>query len=212
MTKALIFDLDGVIIDSEPVHFESDRMTMREYGIDIADEILNRYVGVTNPVMWAEIKEIYSLSCPVDELLHKQLKYKLELFGTEKLEAIDGIFDLIGLLKEKGIKVGLASSSPRGFIELILKNLGIIGFFDGIVSGEDVLKSKPAPDIFLKAAALLEVEPGACLVIEDSEHGVKAAKSAGMKCIGYANANSGNQDLSAADLCVASIRDIDMNL
>lgn len=212
MMKALIFDMDGVIIDSEPVHFESDKMTMREYGIEITDEILSSYVGVANPVMWAEIKEIYSLGCSVDELLHKQLKYKFELFGTKKLKTIDGIRELIDLLKRKDIKVGLASSSPRVFIELMLKNLGIIGFFDVIVSGEDVSKSKPAPDIFLKASTLLGVAPDDCLVIEDSEHGVKAAKNAGMRCIGYANVNSGNQDLSIADLYVVSIRDIDINL
>lgn len=212
MIKALIFDMDGVIIDSEPIHFESDKMAMREYGIEITDEILNNYVGVTNPVMLAELKEIYSLDCSVDELLHKQLKYKFELFGTKKLKMIDGIRELIDLLKGKGIKVGLASSSPGEFIELILKNLGIINFFDVIVSGEAVSESKPAPDIFLKASALLGVAPDDCLVIEDSEHGVKAAKSAGMGCIGYANANSGNQDLSMADLSVASIRDININL
>lgn len=212
MIKALIFDMDGVIIDSEPIHFESDRITMREYGIEISDDVLIRYVGVTNPAMWAELKELYNLDSSIDELLEKQLKHKFDLFGTRKLKAIDGICELVNLLKEKGIKIGLASSSPRVFIELILKNLEIIDFFDVIVSGDDVLKSKPEPDIFLRASKLLGVEPKDCMVIEDSEHGVKAAKSAGMKCIGYINVNSGNMDLSYADLQVASIRDIDINL
>lgn len=212
MIKALIFDMDGVIIDSEPIHFESDRITMREYGIEISDDVLIRYVGVTNPAMWAELKELYNLDSSIDELLEKQLKHKFDLFGTRKLKAIDGIFELVNLLKEKGIKIGLASSSPRVFIELILKNLEIIDFFDVIVSGDDVLKSKPEPDIFLRASKLLGVEPKDCMVIEDSEHGVKAAKSAGMKCIGYINVNSGNMDLSYADLQVTSIRDIDINL
>lgn len=211
MTKALIFDMDGVIIDSEPIHFESDKMTLREYGIEVTDEILNNYVGVANPKMWAELKEMYQLRCSVEELLQKQLMYKFELFGTQKLQAIDGILELIDLLKEKKIKVGLASSSPRVFIELILKNLGIMEFFDVIVSGEEVENSKPAPDIFLKTAKILCVEPEACLVIEDSGHGAKAAKSAGMRCVGYINPNSGNQDLSLADICVDSIKDVEID-
>lgn len=212
MIKALIFDMDGVILDSEPLHFEADKKALWEYGVEITDDILSNYVGAADAVMWAELKEIYNLKDTVDELTEKQLAYKLETFGAKELKTIDGIRELIGLLKGKGVKVGLASSSQRELIEKILKNLGIAGFFDVIVSGDDVSKSKPEPDIFLKASALLGVAPDDCLVIEDSEHGVKAAKAAGVKCIGYINANSGNQDLSLADLRVFSIRDIDVDL
>ena len=109
---------------------------------------------------------------------------------------LDGIRKLLDELKSCGIKIGLASSSSKEFIELILNKLGVIEYFEVIISGEDVQKSKPAPDIFQKAAEALNVEPSNCLVIEDSGHGVKAAKLAEMKCIGFNNPNSGKQDLS----------------
>ena len=209
MVKAIIFDMDGVIIDSEPIHFESDKMTMNDYEIEIADNELNDYVGVSNPVMWTELRDKYKLSGSVEELLEKQLNYKKQLFGNRKLEPIVGIKELLDELKSNEVKIGLASSSSRVFIEMILNNLKITKFFDVIISGEEVLKSKPAPDIFLKAAEMLDLEPSNCIVIEDSEHGVKAAKLANMKCIGFKNPNSGKQDLSLADMVVCSIKEID---
>lgn len=209
MLKAFIFDMDGVIIDSEPLHFETDKRVMKEYNIDISDEALNRYVGVTNPQMWTELKEIYGLPAALEELLEKQNTYKKLLFGSGTLEPVEGIVELIGSLKQKDIFIGLASSSSRNFIELILKNLKLLESFDVIVSGDEVSSSKPAPDIFLKAAGLLKVDPSQCVVLEDSGHGVKAAKAAGMKCIAFKNPNSGIQDLSLADAVIASIKNID---
>ena len=95
--------------------------------------------------------------------------------------------------------IAIASSSPRLFIEAVVEKIGIQQYFTIIVSGEEVERSKPEPDIFLKAARLLNVNPFECLVVEDSKSGTIAAKKAGMKCIGYLNLNSGEQDLSQAD-------------
>ncbi|MGE5613234.1 MAG: HAD family hydrolase [Bacillota bacterium] len=212
MIKAVIFDMDGVIVDSERLHFEADKLALEGYGVEIADDTLKSYAGVKDVTMWKELKEIYNLDYSVDELTERQIQYKLKVFGEKDLKPIDGIPELIGLLKEKAFKIGLASSSRIELIRLVLDKLGIAGFFDVIVSGEDVANSKPAPDIFLRASELLGVAPGDCLVIEDTGHGVKAAKSAGMKCIGYINANSGKQDLSMADLTVSSIRDVDVDI
>jgi beta-phosphoglucomutase family hydrolase len=209
MIKAAIFDMDGVIIDSEPIHFEADKMTMKDFGLEITDDVLNKYVGVSSIVMWTELRPKYKLSFSVEELIEKTLNYKKYLFGNKKLELIPGIFELMNELKNDNIKIGLASSSPRAFIEMILNNLEVTKFFDIIVSGEEVLKSKPSPDIFLRAAELLSIEPSECLVIEDSEHGVKAAKLSGMKCIGFKNPNSGKQDLTLSDTVVCSINEID---
>jgi len=208
MIKAVIFDMDGVIIDSEPLHFESDKMTMKFYEKEILDEELNNYVGVSNPVMWAEIRDKHNLIPSVEELLEKQFSFKKHLIGDKKLEPIVGIRKLLEDLRSSGISIGLASSSSKEFIELILSNLEVKEYFDVIISGEDVQKSKPAPDIFQKAAKGLNVEPFNCLVIEDSMHGVKAAKLAEMKCIGFSNPNSGKQDLSLADAIVDSIEEI----
>ena len=197
--------MDGVIIDSEPLHFESDRMVMREFGVELTDEELNRYVGVANPQMWAELKDKYNINLTIDELLERQHANKLKLLKEIQLDTISGIDELILDLQKKGIAIALASSSSREFIELVLEKLGITECFQVIVSGDEVEKGKPEPDIFLKAAELLKVAPENCIVLEDAEHGVNAAKKAGMKCIGFINPNSGNQDLSKADKVVSTL-------
>ncbi|MFY9176767.1 MAG: HAD family hydrolase [Caldicoprobacterales bacterium] len=204
-----MFDMDGVIIDSEPLHFESDKMVMREFGVELTDEELNRYVGVANPQMWIELKDKYSIDLSVDELIEMQHMNKLKLLEDNQLETIRGIDELITDLQRKGIAVALASSSNMEFIQLVLKKLGITECFQVIVSGDDVEKGKPEPDIFLKAAELLKVRPQDCIVLEDSAHGVNAAKRAGMKCIGFINPNSGNQDLSKADKIVSTLEGLE---
>ena len=208
MIKATIFDMDGVIIDSEPIHLNADKMTLKYFGINVPDEELNNYVGVSNATMWAELRPKYKFPFSSEELNKKTVENKNNLFGNMKLELIPGIFELLSELRNDNIKIGLASSSTKVFIEMILNNLKIINFFDAIVSGEEVKNGKPAPDIFLKAAELLDIAPNECLVIEDSEHGVEAAKAAGMKCIGFTNPNSGKQDLTPADTIVNSINEI----
>jgi len=210
MIKAVIFDMDGVIIDSEPIHFKSDQLTLKHLGVEISHEELNKYVGVSNPVMWAELKEKYHLAGSIGQLMETQSDFRNTTFGNEKLEPITGIPGLLAEIKDAGLKLGLASSSGRDFIEMILTKLGILDYFDVIVSGEEVEKSKPNPDIFLKTAGNLGVNPENCLVIEDSQHGVKAAVLAGMKCIGFHNPNSGTHDLSLADTVVHSITDIQL--
>lgn len=209
MIKAVIFDMDGVIIDSEPYHLESDKMLMKDYNKEISDDELYNYVGVSSLDMWTELRDKYKLTATIEELLEKLIHYKKCIFCNRKLEPIDGIIELLTDLKNRGISIGLASSSKTEFIEIILNNLDIKKYFQVVISGEDVLKGKPAPDIFLKAAELLKVESANCIVIEDSGHGVKAAKSAGMGCIGFINPNSGKQDLSMSDAIVYSINEID---
>ena len=142
----------------------------------------------------------------MDDLLTKLQCVKLDLLKTWKFDAIDGIKDLISDLINNNIAIALASSSPMKFIQLAIEKVGISEYFDIIVSGEHVDKSKPEPDIFLRAASLLKVKPSDCLVLEDSVNGVIAAKKAGMKCIAFLNPNSGNQDLSKADKVVTTLK------
>ncbi|MFC5449900.1 HAD family hydrolase [Paenibacillus aestuarii] len=208
MLKAVLFDMDGVIIDSEPLHFRSDQLLMKTFGIEMSVADLEVYVGMRDPDMLTQIILKYGLKTSLPELLSMQLNHKISLLREKDAFAIDGIVDLIQSISDHHIQIGLASSSSRAFIEAVLDKLGIASNFDCIISGYEVEKGKPDPDIFLKAASLLGVSPEHCLVIEDSGHGVKAAKAAGMKCIGFQNPNSGNQDLSNADMIVRSIRDI----
>jgi beta-phosphoglucomutase family hydrolase len=204
MIKAVIFDLDGVILDSEPLHFEADRLAMRDYGMEIPDEVLVSYVGVSGRDMWADLIASFGIPDTLEGILARQKAHKLKLLAETKLTAIAGIPELLDTLLQAGAAIGLASSSPRYFIQSIIENLGIASYFQAVASGEEVARSKPSPDVFLLAAERLGVDPADCIVIEDSAHGVRAAKAAGMYCVGYVNPTSGEQDLSLADLTVSS--------
>ncbi len=206
--KAFIFDMDGVILDSEPIHFDVDFMTLEHFGVNINREELEKYVGMTNPEMWGFIKKDYNIPQTVAEIIEYQLKHKIEVLKKSNIQPIEGIMDLINELQMHRIPIAIASSSPRVFIEAVLEKFRIIDHFVCVVSGEEVNKGKPAPDVYMEAARLLGVEPRECVVIEDSKHGVMAAKAAGMKCIGYINLNSGNQNLSQADIIVRTIHEI----
>jgi len=210
MITAFIFDMDGVIIDSEPIHFDVDIQTMNYLGANISKEELEKYVGMTNPEMWNLIKYEYSVVQSVSEIIDYQLTTKINIIKSIDLEPIAGIREFLFELKKHNIPIGLASSSPRKFIEEVLSKFNITEYFDCIVSGEEVNKGKPAPDVYLEAANILGVDPKYCYVLEDSKNGVAAAKAAGMKCIGFINQNSGNQDLSKADYIIKWIKEIDV--
>jgi haloacid dehalogenase superfamily, subfamily IA, variant 3 with third motif having DD or ED/haloacid dehalogenase superfamily, subfamily IA, variant 1 with third motif having Dx(3-4)D or Dx(3-4)E len=208
MIKAFIFDMDGVIIDSEPIHFEVDRLTAKHFGVDMTQEDLERFVGMTNPELWAIIRQEHGIPHTVDEIIAFQSVKKRQYLDEADIGPISGIVELLEELRRHNIAIGLASSSPRSFIEAVLEKFKIRDGFSCIVSGEEVPNGKPAPDIYLEAAGQLGVSPEHCMVLEDSRNGVLAAKRAGMRCIGYANPNSGRQDLSAADRIVHRITDI----
>jgi HAD superfamily hydrolase (TIGR01509 family) len=120
----------------------------------------------------------------------------------ENTRPTKGIIELLHELKRRNIRLAVASSSDRRLIDYILERLNVKTLFDSIMGAEDVACSKPNPEIFLKSAERLGVKPSECLVVEDAALGVEAAKRAGMKCVGYRNPNSGNQDLSRADIAI----------
>ncbi|MFE9274971.1 HAD family hydrolase [Paenibacillus glucanolyticus] len=208
MIQAFIFDMDGVIIDSEPMHFEVDIQVMNYYGSAITHEQLEQYVGMTNPEMWAAVKEQHNLTPSVSEIIEYQLSNKIEMLTSSEMEPIDGIRELLAELKARNIPAAIASSSPPVFIKAVLRKFDLLDHFECVVSGEEVERGKPAPDVYLKAAELLGVKPQDCMVLEDARHGVAAAKAAGMKCIGFVNPNSGNQDLSQADYMVHAVSEV----
>ena len=167
---------------------------------------------MTDYEMWELIKKEYTINEPTEKILEQQIKDKVKVVRELDIQPIEGIKELIKNLSDKHIPIAVASSSPRALIEEILNKFAIYDYFDVVISGEEVNKGKPAPDIYLKAAKLMKVNPKECVVLEDTKHGVIAAKEAGMKCIGYINPNSGKQDLKKADLIVKKITEIDINL
>ncbi|OGS46122.1 MAG: phosphatase [Elusimicrobia bacterium RIFOXYD2_FULL_34_15] len=209
--KAVIFDMDGVIIDSEPTHLRVNRNIFKRLSLKISNTEYKNFIGSTNTAMWTFFKKKYGLQQAIPELVKTQVDETIEDLKHSNEKPIPGIVNLLKNLKRNNILIGLASSSPLENIELVLKIFKIKKYFNAIVSGENLKRSKPAPDIFLNAAKVLKVKPEECIVIEDSEKGVRAAKSAGMKCIGYKNKNSGNQNLSKADLIIKNFRKINID-
>jgi HAD superfamily hydrolase (TIGR01509 family) len=208
--KAVIFDMDGVIIDTEPLHAIADNRILEDSGITTPEGYFERFAGWTNQAMWEEIGKEYNFKMSVEDIVKLQLPLKLDLLREGDYSPISGVIELMEKIKELDLPMAIASSSPVEFIEAVVEKLGIREYIKFWLSGEDVARSKPEPDIFLKVAAVLNVDPGECLVIEDSASGITAAKRAGMKCIGYRNLNSGNQDLSGADFIVGDLNEIDI--
>jgi beta-phosphoglucomutase family hydrolase len=202
MLEAVIFDMDGVLIDSEPFHLVVNEKIFANLGINLSEDEYHSFIGTTHKDMWSMIKKRYNLPQPVPELVNMQVSGNINYIKTEEIEAIDGVINLISEIKKENIKIGIASSSPTEVIELVTKKLGISNYFSAIVGGEEIKRGKPSPDIFLKASKRLNSKPSDCIVIEDSKNGVLAAKAARMKCIGFNNPNSGNQDLTKADLII----------
>lgn len=209
MIKAVIFDLDGVIVDSEHIHVEAEKQTMLKYGVRISSEELRKYTGSTAKFMFAELIEKYELDTTVEEIFNEKEEVLFELLEADT-HPTKGVIELIGKLEQRNLKLGIASSAHRRLVEYVLRKLGIKHVFESIMSSEDIVHCKPNPEVFLRSADELGVSPNECVVIEDAELGVKAAKNAQMKCIGYRNPNSGNQDLSKADIIVDDFSKLDL--
>lgn len=209
MLKAVIFDMDGVLVNTEPVYYKVTKEILNENGHDIDYKGYEKYIGMTNELTWELLKKEYSINMDTNELIDNMMILKDVIIKRDGYELIDGIESLLEDLKKNNIKIGLASSSPICDILDVTKSTGIYKYFDKLISGESVEKSKPSPDIFLKVAYELGINSEECIVIEDSKNGVLAAKSANMKCIGFFNKDSGKQDLSSSDIIISSMRDID---
>lgn len=213
MDKVVIFDMDGVVVDTEPTYREINAELYKELNINITLEEQFSFVGNGSRIIWTKIKDKGNLTQSVEELMEmsKSRKYEyLSKLGC-KIITIKGIEKLLSMLKTNGFAIAMASSSPRKNIEVILRSVKLINYFEYIVSGEDVEKGKPNPDIFLKAAEKFKAKACDCTVIEDSNNGVIGAKAAGMKCVGFRNLNSGNQDIAKADIIVEAFDEDGIN-
>lgn len=207
--KAVIFDMDGVIIDSMPLHYQIEVEMLKEYGCKISEEEHIAFAGNTDYYIWSIFKEKFNLEPSLDELV--QIKKQRFLESLNRVKLVDNVCEFVAALYNENYLLALASSNTRKAINKVLDMFNLSRYIKVSVSGEEVERGKPHPEIFLKAAEKLGVKPCNCLVIEDAFKGIQAAKAAGMKCIGFKNPNSGIQDLSAADLVVESFRELDID-
>ena len=203
MTKAVIFDMDGVISDTQKLHAAVESELLARRGITMTpEEITGKYTGTEDHHMFSEVFSMHG----VEEALEVVLAEKWPLIrkrAAEGIEAIDGVTELIQALRGQDYQVGVASSSPLDFIGEVLGQLNLTELFHALTSGEEVEEGKPDPAIFLLAAERLEVAPQYCLVIEDGRPGMEGAKEAGMKCIGLVEDTRGDYP---ADYLVDSLR------
>lgn len=209
MIHAIIFDMDGVLIDSQPMHYLGDQQTLAAHGVDVPVEAMTAYAGTTNQLRFKLFKERYPLEADVADLIREREETMIRLVKESDAKPTKGSVALLKSIKAAGLKTAVASSSSYPFINAVLDKLGIRSYFDLVFSGEDVKNGKPAPDVFLEACALLKEHPQNCVVIEDSANGVLAAVRAKMRCLGYQNPTSGEQDLSRANVVIDDFRTID---
>lgn len=212
--KAFIFDMDGVIIDSEPLHLKAKLEALQSFGLDVTAESLHyeRYVGRSAKEFFQDIAAKFP-ECKASWLEMAEKKHEIYidmLKNDDTIQPIAGIPELLARLKANDYKIGLGSSSIIPVVTMVLTRFGIIDYFQCITGGNEVPQTKPSPAIYLLAAERLGVEPANCTVIEDANAGVRAAKAAGMHCIAYLNPNSGKQDLSLADQLIKSYDEINL--
>ena len=203
--RAVIFDLDGVLVDSEPNYLESEQRLLADYGIQFTARMKRPYIGMSTREMLDDVASRFAIPERTDVLLARKNAYYLEI-AARSTKTYPQTRRLLTLLHEHGYPLAVASGSSPDVIEVVLSAARLNGYFDVLLSADSVARGKPAPDLFLATASRLNVEPQGCLVIEDSSYGVQAAIAAGMRCIAipYVLDAPLDDQFAAADLLVST--------
>jgi HAD superfamily hydrolase (TIGR01509 family) len=205
--RAVIFDMDGVLTDSEPLINAAAIAMFKEKGLEVVPADFVPFIGTGEDRYIGGVAEKYNFPLDLAKGKHRTYEIYLELVPS-RLEAFPGGVNLVQTCRKAGLKVALASSADRVKIVANLLKIGLpLESWDGIVTGEDVGAKKPAPDIFLFAASRLGLTPTECVVLEDAVNGVQAAKAAGMRCVAVAHTFSANK-LQEADLVCSTIGEL----
>lgn len=203
--KAVLFDMDGVLIDSEPLHAEVYKRTLQKYGYDFSDEHYKAHIlGRTDKAGLQHYFEAVGAVEDISAILDEKAKAYLA-FVTDKLVPYQEVLELIGELSGRGVVLALVTGSLRVEAELTLKTLGVKDYFMAVVAAEDVMNSKPDPEGYLKGAEALAMSPADCIVIEDAPSGVRAAVAAGMRCVAVTSGHKADE-LQGATLVIDYLR------
>ena len=209
MLKAIIFDMDGVIVNSEPLHHLAYKKMFEEFKLDVSNSLYESFTGQSTYSICEQLCEIFDLKVDANSLvLSKRKHFKIIFENDSSFEMIDGAMNLIKDYFENNLTLVLASSASMTNIERIFKKFDLNKFFKAKISGADLKESKPNPEIFVKAAELAGFKKDECIVIEDSTSGIMASKSAGIYCVGYNSYNSKNQNYDNANLVVSDLNEI----
>lgn len=209
MLKAVLFDMDGVIVNTEPLHKKAYYKMFNAFDIDMTNSYYEDLTGQSTRNICIKLVDHFNLQTTPEELESNKRKYFWELFNKgDGLELIDGVLDIIKEYHNNGLTLILASSASMNTIDGVFKHFNLDQYFLTKLSGADLKASKPHPEIFEKAAKAAGCNTNECFVIEDSTNGIKAAKRAGIFCVGYDSFHSKNQDYTLADIVVSNFKEI----
>lgn len=206
--RAVLFDMDGVLVNTEPVHYRMWKEAFYNRGLEVSYDVYKGCIGTTDNYLMDLIWEHYGRDFRGDKkLLEERMAIEERVPKEESYPEMPGVREMLRGLHAAGFLLAIASSSPVSRIETAVDHLGVRQYFSLLNSGENVARSKPAPDIYLDTAKKLGVEPAECVVLEDSENGTLAAVSAGMTCVGLRNPDSGDQNLERAKAVIRELKE-----
>jgi len=214
MLKAVIYDLDDTMVNSNPLHARAWEGLLKAYGYtftDIPKHMRSGFIGMRLIDVAKEVTEYLKLDINSDELYRKRIEAFLLLVEKE-LELMPGLLESLELFKKHHYKLAIASSGAKKYVELVLHKFHMKDYFDSVITGDDVTKGKPNPEAYLVTAKKLGIPPSECLVLEDATKGIQAAKAAGCLCIAIRNPNVPPQTYHDADAVVNSLHEINLDI
>jgi beta-phosphoglucomutase len=209
--RAVVFDLDGVLWDGEPIYHEAFNVVLKPYGHVVKAEEYENIIGNSVEAAWAWVLQRYRITGSPVAFYRSYDVAVLELLA-QPVEPLPGVRELLRDLKSRGIPVGLASASLRQWVDATLAGIGLADEFDTTVAAGEVPHAKPAPDLYLKAAENLGVDPKLCVAVEDTRFGISAAKAAGMYAIQSRAASTALAPIAEADAVIEDYGEFDLGL
>lgn len=207
--RCVIFDMDGVIVNTEPLHKNAYFKTFKSLNINVSEELYHSFVGSSTLNAFEKLIKHFDLTINPKELVVKKRYFFKESFKTDpSLELIKGVKEIITYLYEKGITLVLASSASHNTINLVFDRFNLNNYFIGKLSGADLKESKPHPEIFENAVKLASTSKNNCIVIEDSDNGILAANRANIYCVGFRSKFSEMQSLKNADMVISDFMEL----
>ena len=206
--KAVLFDMDGVLIDSEYVMFDMLRKVLKHKNVDVSTaELVETYIGLSSDKIYTLIIEKYGFSETVEELRAEKNRLQGNFYVDVEIEPMEGLLAVLEYLKAQDVRMALVSSTSSRNILFAMNRLSLTKYFESIIGGDMLQQTKPAPEGYLTAAKYLGVKVSEALVIEDSPIGIKAARNAGIKVVGF-SASKISQDTSHADYQIGSFEEL----
>lgn len=207
--KAVLFDMDGVIVDTEPLHRKAYFKMFSDFEIDVSDELYASFTGSSTKKVAERLIDHFELSHSVETISEQKRRYFKHYFDHDTdFDLLPGVKDLIENYFENGVKLVLASSAHMNTINWVFEKFDLEKYFIAKISGADLEESKPHPEIFIRAAEMANEPKANCMVIEDSTNGIEASFSAEIFCVAYQSEHSEKQQYDKANLKISDFSEI----